>query len=55
MYPRSGERREKFRQVADEVLERSDGRRAVLTLLMLRGPCLLYTSLSPAFVVTVRF
>lgn len=38
VYPRSGERREKFRQVADEVLELSDGRRAVLTLLMLRGP-----------------
>jgi hypothetical protein len=28
VYPRSGERREKFRQVADEVLELSDGRRA---------------------------
>ncbi len=38
VYPRSGERREKFRQVADEVMELSDGRRAVLTLLMLRGP-----------------
>lgn len=38
VYPRSGERREKFRQVADEVMELSGGRRAVLTLLMLRGP-----------------
>ncbi|MEZ5371385.1 MAG: DUF480 domain-containing protein [Microthrixaceae bacterium] len=38
VYPRSGERREKFRQVADEVLELSGGSRAVLTLLMLRGP-----------------
>ena len=38
VYPRSGERREKFRQVADEVLELAGGRRAVLTLLMLRGP-----------------
>lgn len=38
VYPRSGERREKFRQVADEVFEVSDGSRAVLTLLMLRGP-----------------
>ena len=38
VYPRSGERREKFRQVADEVLELAGGRRSVLTLLMLRGP-----------------
>ncbi|MEZ5381928.1 MAG: DUF480 domain-containing protein [Microthrixaceae bacterium] len=38
VHPRPGERREKYRQVADEVLELSGGRRAVLTLLMLRGP-----------------
>lgn len=38
VHPSHGARQPKFRQVLDEVLALEDGERAVLTLLLLRGP-----------------
>jgi uncharacterized protein YceH (UPF0502 family) len=38
LHPSHGARQPKFRQVLDEVLRLEDGERAVLTLLLLRGP-----------------
>src|SRR5690349_10906229 len=37
IHPSHGARQAKFRQVLDEVLDLSDGERAVVTLLLLRG------------------
>lgn len=38
IHPSHGARQSKYRQVVDEVLQLDDGERAVITLLLLRGP-----------------